>query len=77
MTTRPPVTTATTRPATTGTGTGGATTARPAASTATAGRSLALTGSNNGELAAAGVVALLAGALLVRSGRPQETAPAA
>jgi hypothetical protein len=67
----PPATTATTRPVATG---GGGTTARPAASTATAGRSLALTGSNNGELAGAGALALLAGALLVRSAREDRTA---
>ena len=53
---------------------GGGTAARPAASTATAGRSLALTGSNNGELAGAGALALLAGALLVRAGRENRTA---
>ena len=64
-TTRPPSTTATTRP-----GIGGGTTARPA--TPTASRSLALTGSSTGELTAAGAVALLAGALLVRATRREE-----
>ena len=69
----PPATTATTRPVPTGgSGTGG-TTARPASSTATAGRSLALTGSDNGELAAAGALALVAGALLVRAAREDHT----
>jgi hypothetical protein len=69
----PSATTATTRPVATGGGTGGATTARPAASTATAGRSLALTGSDNGELAGAGALALVAGALLVRAAREDRT----
>ncbi|HET7718532.1 MAG TPA: hypothetical protein VFK43_01105 [Acidimicrobiales bacterium] len=68
----PPATTATTRPATS-TG-GGATAARPAAATAAAGRSLALTGSSNGELAGAGALAVLAGALLVRAARKDGTA---
>jgi hypothetical protein len=69
----PSATTATTRPVATGGGTGGATTARPAASTATAGRSLALTGSDNGELAGAAALALVAGALLVRAAREDRT----
>ncbi|MDP1805153.1 MAG: LPXTG cell wall anchor domain-containing protein [Acidimicrobiales bacterium] len=64
-------------PAGTTTGGGGTTTARPAAATASAGRSLALTGSDNGELAGAGALALLAGALLVRAGRQEEPAPTA
>ena len=49
-------------------------TTRPAtAGTATAGR-LALTGSSNGPLAAAGALALLAGALLVRASRGERVA---
>ena len=53
-------------------GTGGATTARPAAASASPSRSLALTGFNNGELAGAGALALLAGAMLVRAGRKDD-----
>ena len=71
-TTTPPRTAGPTPPAG---GTGGTTTAaRPAATTAAASRSLALTGSDNGELAGAGALALLAGALMVRAGRKEDTA---
>lgn len=62
------------RPATGG---GGMTAARPAAATATAGRSLALTGSSTGELAGAGALALVAGALLVRAIRDDQDHAAA
>ena len=46
-------------------------------SLAPAGRSLALTGSDNGELAGAGALALLAGAALLRAGHKDDAVPTA
>jgi hypothetical protein len=76
----PPATTATTRPPAPGgggggTGGGGTTAARPATpSAATAGRTLALTGSSTGPLALTGALVVLAGALLVKAARDGDPA---